>query len=144
MRRRRNSRSSRFEEGKDSAHPPCGLNASDTSQVSQLQDFEDSVDIVLRPVGQFVDMYMQGMGVLPMPDQLIGQMFYPNIRRFFSLLIVGIVLILLGVLFKIWDSLTGFIDGGRKEKEKQMVKRSRLYRDRPVRRMLPIGEIKDE
>lgn len=115
------------------ANPPCGEALSQTQPDNAMAGVNQAADELLEPVGEVVDLYMQQMGVLPMPDPHIEQMAYPNIRRFFSMLAVGLCLILLGMLFKIWDSVTEFIEGRRHNKEKRMIRRSRLYREQPVR-----------
>ncbi len=120
-----------------------GQTASGTTEELENSPFAQ-MDVMLWPVAQLVDQYMTQMGVLPMPDPKIEQMVYPNIRRFFCLLLVGLGLTLLGILFKIWDSLTGFIQGGHSNKDRQMVRRSRLYREKRVKRMVPISEMDDE
>ncbi len=126
--------------GANSGNAAAGQSAmSDANSMPEMQTLKDVVDTSLSPVGDIVDVYMENLGVIPMSDASIQEMFYPNIRRFFMMLIAGVTLVFIGTLLKILDPLIGFIaGGGRGQKSKMLARRSVMYteyNDGRVRRM---------
>ncbi|MFH1306378.1 MAG: hypothetical protein ABIH83_01815 [Candidatus Micrarchaeota archaeon] len=102
------------------ANPPClsDRGGQDSGILAQ----------VLSPVDGYVDGFFEAMGIFELGGDT-SEMYYPRFRRFFSLLIVGMVLLVIGIILRLFDDLVEFVEKYKKKKA-ELLKKSVLYSER--------------